>query len=271
MALKISELPQALSPLSDASFVPVVVNGITRKTALSRITAQITGGTVDQLSSGQNITISSNPSQLSRTISFKFPGLILPFCGPSALLPEGWVFCNGASYNTYLYRELHAVISNNFGGTAYSAGTSDVFGVTTTFNVPDLRGRIPYGKSPYAGAGSALDGAAFSFGNPHTINSSGGEENHLLLPGQAAVKIHAHTASGTITIKGGANDTACWDDNDCRPPECFHGYQVHGAVSAGSRRTTYSSPTSPAFTGVNAAVPHNNMPPAMVLGYIIKY
>jgi microcystin-dependent protein len=56
----------------------------------------------------------------------------------SSTIPDGWLLCDGRPANTFTYQELHKVISNTYGGTAYSLGTTDQSGVTTTFNLPPL-------------------------------------------------------------------------------------------------------------------------------------
>ena len=53
----------------------------------------------------------------------------------------GFVECDGRSLNTFEYRFLHAIISNTYGGTAYSKGVTDKAGASTTFNVPDYRNK----------------------------------------------------------------------------------------------------------------------------------
>jgi microcystin-dependent protein len=69
-------------------------------------------------------------------------GVLLPFAGSTA--PTGWLLCAGQAISRATYAGLFAVI-----GTAYGAGDG-----TTTFNVPDLRGRIPAGKDNMGGYGS---------------------------------------------------------------------------------------------------------------------
>lgn len=56
--------------------------------------------------------------------------------------PPGWLVCDSTnnSLNTYTYRRLHSVISNTYGGTAYSAGITDQTGAVTTFSVPIIVG-----------------------------------------------------------------------------------------------------------------------------------
>ena len=60
-------------------------------------------------------------------------GSIIPFAGKTA--PEGWLFCQGQAVSRTTYAQLFAVI-----GTTYGSGDG-----STTFNVPDLRGRVAVG------------------------------------------------------------------------------------------------------------------------------
>jgi microcystin-dependent protein len=49
--------------------------------------------------------------------------------------PNGWLLCNGAAVSRTTYADLFAVIGTTF-------GTGDG---STTFNIPDFRGRVPAG------------------------------------------------------------------------------------------------------------------------------
>lgn len=60
-------------------------------------------------------------------------GVIVPYAGTSA--PAGWLKCDGSPVNRVTYSDLYAVV-----GTRYGVGDG-----STTFNVPDLRGRVPAG------------------------------------------------------------------------------------------------------------------------------
>jgi microcystin-dependent protein len=66
------------------------------------------------------------------------PGTVSQFAGAAA--PTGWLICDGTAINRSTYATLFAVI-----GTTYGAGDG-----STTFNLPDLRGRVPVG---YAAGG----------------------------------------------------------------------------------------------------------------------
>lgn len=91
------------------------------------------------------------------------PGVI--YATASSLLPEGFLWCNGAEVSRTEYSELFSAI-----GTAYGAGDG-----STTFNVPDLQTRIPMGA-----------GGEFGLG------SMGGEAEHALVAEEMPSHKHDH-------------------------------------------------------------------------------
>lgn len=104
------------------------------------------------------------------------PGTVWPFAG--AVLPAGWLLCDGTGYSRAAYPKLFAAITGLY-------GVPDV----NTFQVPDLRGRMPMGVSathPLASAG----GSETAPGPAHT--HPGGHAHGLNLhthgPG-----LHTHT------------------------------------------------------------------------------
>lgn len=80
------------------------------------------------------------------------PGVLVPYGGSSA--PSGWLLCDGSAVSRTTYAALFAILS-----TTYGAGDG-----STTFNLPDLRGRAPVG----AGTGAtteAVDAGAVTAAN----------------------------------------------------------------------------------------------------------
>jgi microcystin-dependent protein len=65
-------------------------------------------------------------------------GTLTAFAGATA--PSGWLMCDGSAISRSTYSDLFTVV-----GTTYGAGDG-----STTFNLPDLRGRVPVG---YASGG----------------------------------------------------------------------------------------------------------------------
>lgn len=97
-------------------------------------------------------------------------GVVLPYA--SSVLPAGGLYlaCDGSEISRATYADLFAVIS-----TAYGIGNG-----STTFNVPDLQGRIPVGKGPHAdvdtlGENEGLAAASRSPKHHHLWTSGQGE------------------------------------------------------------------------------------------------
>ncbi len=93
-------------------------------------------------------------------------GAILPFAGSAA--PTNWIICDGSAVSRTTFADLFAVC-----GTTYGAGDG-----STTFNVPDLRTRVPAGFK----TGDA------NFG---TRGGTGGAATHAITT--AEMPSHTHT------------------------------------------------------------------------------
>lgn len=145
-------------------------------------------------------------------------GVILPFAGSAP--PNEFLLCDGAAVSRTTYATLFGLI-----GTTYGVGDG-----STTFNVPDLRGRTIIGVGQGAGLTNRTLGAAV------------GEENHQIT--EAEMPSHTHTVSDTETSSNNAGSE----------PGTTQG------------NTTAGYTTDP--TGGDQ--PHNNMQPSLALNYIIK-
>ncbi len=87
-----------------------------------------------------------NPlAQTTATVSsVGFPvGSVVAYVGSVA--PDGWLICDGSAIARASYPGLFSVI-----GTTWGVGNG-----STTFNIPDMRGRFPLGKAT-SGTGSSL-------------------------------------------------------------------------------------------------------------------
>lgn len=106
-------------------------------------------------------------------------GSIVQFGATTA--PAGWLLCDGAAVSRTTYAVLFAAI-----GTTWGTGDG-----STTFNVPDHRGRTPIGQ----GTGAGLTG--------RTLAAILGEEIHALTT--AEMPAHFHTAAGWNVTAGDQN------------------------------------------------------------------
>lgn len=61
-------------------------------------------------------------------------GMVVPYAGAAA--PDGWLLCQGQAVSRTTYAQLFSVI-----GTTYGSGDG-----STTFNLPDMRGRVAVGS-----------------------------------------------------------------------------------------------------------------------------
>lgn len=101
-------------------------------------------------------------------------GVVNPFAGSSA--PSEWLLCDASNVSRSTYANLFEVI-----GTAYGSGDG-----STTFGLPDLRGRVPVGKS----TDTAFD----------VLGETGGEKTHAL----STAELAAHTHSELLGWGAGA-------------------------------------------------------------------
>lgn len=123
-------------------------------------------------------------------------GAILPYGGSSA--PSGWLSCDGTAINRITYATLFATI-----GTAFGVGDG-----STTFNLPDLRGRFPLGKDDMNGTSANRVTAAAA----DSIGGSGGVESVALTVAQMPAHNHGGVTglagTGTVQFAGGGSQAA---------------------------------------------------------------
>jgi microcystin-dependent protein len=118
-------------------------------------------------------------------------GMIFEYAGAAA--PEGFLFCDGAPVSRNTYAALYTAL----GGAASPWGQGDG---STTFNVPDLRGRVTLG----AGHGTGL--------TDRLLAANGGEENHALSITELAAHTHVqdphnHTQTPHTHVQDAHNHT----------------------------------------------------------------
>lgn len=158
-------------------------------------------------------------------------GTIWPYSGSSC--PNNWVFCDGAAVpRTGSFHNLYTVI-----GDRYGAGDG-----STTFNLPNLSGRVPIGVS-----------------GSHGLATSGGAETVQLTMDHMPNHDHRFSDPGHSHL--------------IRHGEALrYGAQAH-------HRSDYTHDTTirtePSVTGIHfeaqgGNVAHPNMQPFLTVNYIIK-
>jgi microcystin-dependent protein len=174
------------------------------------------------------------------------PGVVTPYAG--AVAPLGWLLCNGQAVSRTTYADLFGSI-----GTAFGAGNG-----TTTFNVPDLRGRMPLGLDNLGGgsANRVTDAAA------DTMGGAGGTETHTLTAAQQADMPVVDDGTGG-NPRVAARLTAV-TDNTTGPAGQPAGYVLASWPPHGESVVTNASRAD------GGGQAHPNMPPYLALSAIIK-
>src|SRR5215472_4743359 len=184
--------------------------------------------------------------------------------------PAGWRICDGSAISRMTYATLFALI-----GTAFGVGDN-----STTFNFPDMRGRVGVG----AGQGASLTNRALA--------AVGGEEAHVLVTAELASHTHgvdhyhnwavqgshAHGDSGHthpytgVFVSGTqwAASPAAWGQS---ANTTGTGYSQIGAANTPAGNTQTAGQTSASYANSGSAgsgTAHNTMPPFLVVAFIIK-
>ena len=159
-------------------------------------------------------------------------GMLVPYAGTSA--PTGWLFCFGQAVSRTTYADLFSAIS-----TTYGSGDG-----SSTFNLPDLRGRTVAGKDDMGGSSANRLTDQSGGLNGDTLGDTGGAETHTLTTSQMPPHNHRQRHNGT---SGGISN------------------QMRSGGGASAQTNSVNTTTN---TGGGNA--HNNVQPTIILNYIIK-
>jgi microcystin-dependent protein len=129
--------------------------------------------------------------------------------------------------------------------TTYGAGDG-----STTFALPDLRGRVPAGKDDMGGsAASRLTSTVLTASN--TLGATGGTQTHTLTT--AEMPAHVHDQVGRWTTDGSHNHAG-----------------IGGGAAEASNPSNANASGMGSVTSTGGGSAHLNTQPTIVLNYIIK-
>lgn len=153
-----------------------------------------------------------------------------PFIGeirafPYGFAPRGWALCNGDILPIAQNQALFSILGTTYGGNG-----------TTTFALPDLRGRVPA-----------------HVGNGITLGQASGEEAHTLTTSEMPAHNHqALGSSGTASTKVAAGNV--WATTQSLLYSTTQGSQAMSPQALGT---------------AGSSQPHENMQPYLVISYCI--
>jgi microcystin-dependent protein len=114
-------------------------------------------------------------------------GTIMAYAGTTA--PSGWVLCSGAAISRSTNAALFAAI-----GTTYGAGDG-----STTFNLPDLRGRTIFGLDNMGGTAANRLTTAGGLSADNTLGATGGNQTVTLSTNNLPSHNHSFTGTSVTT------------------------------------------------------------------------
>lgn len=198
----------------------------------------------------------NNPASVPIGVPLPFTGTVLP--------NSSFAWANGQAISRSTYETYFGMV-----GTTFGVGNG-----TTTFNIINLQNRGIFGMDAMGGAaasnlitteGSGIDG--------NTLGAVGGEETHELTGDENGPHTHddgslatsiAGSHSHPINTSSGTNNSGpgiSGNDNNT------NGAQNTGAVvTAGDHTHNITGSTGSSGSGA----PHNNMPPVIILPFIIR-
>lgn len=196
-----------------------------------------------------------------RAAPYNPAGMISAYAGSSA--PTGWLLCYGQAISRTTYADLYSAI-----GTTYGTGDG-----STTFNVPDLRGRVPAGKDNMGGsAANRLDSAT-------TLGGAQGAKSVALSTAETAPHQHYFSASSVTDSQGAHSHSlnANFGSGGSANAILTSNSVINHSIEGGSTSTdgTHAHNVSIAgYTDTGAGVAgsaHNNVQPTIILNYIISF
>lgn len=150
--------------------------------------------------------------------------------------PVGWLLCDGSTQSISEYEVLYTLIGTTYGGNG-----------TTTFGLPDLRGRSPLNAGQKPGRST------------YVMGQMSGSETVTLLSNQVGAHSHrlmASSLTGTTATPSGTTALA-------QSPQTL--VNVYGA---GPGNTTLA----PSAIGrAGSSLPHENRQPFIAVNYIICF
>jgi microcystin-dependent protein len=170
------------------------------------------------------------------------PGVISQYAGSSA--PTGWLICDGTAVSRSTYASLFSVI-----GTTYGSGDG-----STTFALPNLKGRVPVG----------LDSTDTSF---DALGETGGAKTHTLTASESGVASHSHGITDPSHKHQQSLSFGNGGATNGGPYYFSAGTTLQNIIETASQTTGITVNNA---TATSASSAHNNLQPYIVVNYIIK-
>lgn len=205
-----------------ATNFPTSLDALTNPTGSSNLTSPDHAGqhadandAIEALQAKVGINSSAVTSSHDYLIRNNTPSGVINMWATSSA-PTGWLLCDGTAVSRTVYASLFAVL-----GTTYGVGDG-----STTFNLPNFKGRVPVG----------LDSAQVEF---DALGEVGGAKTHTLLT--AEMPSHTHTQDSHNHTQNSHNHT---QDAHNHTQDAHDHLNYYMTGTGGSHSHTYDKATS---------------------------
>ena len=171
--------------------------------------------------------------------------------------PTGWLIADGSTVSRSTYSALFAVL-----GTTYGVGDG-----SSTFGIPNLKGKVPVGRDA---SDTAFD----------TIAETGGTKTSALVVGNLPAHTHDSSSSSSsssstsltnasaVVVEGTGNALLL---NGAQGLATYGPYSATPITASTSTTTTTTTTVSGGGNGTATGTAFDNLQPYVVLNYIIRF
>lgn len=195
-------------------------------------------------------------------------GAGMEFWGAESAVPTGWLLCDGRAVSRATYATLHTLLKDAGGVGTYVYGSGDG---TTTFNLPDKRGRVTLSKDNMGGSSANRVVSA----QADLMGGVAGVETVTL--STAEMPVHTHVQNAHTHVQNPHHHAPAGLGTFYQQSSGTVDLLTQGGGSSYLNATTTADTTAinQNTTAVNqnagGGAAHNNMPPYIAANYIIKY